>query len=93
MITNPSVLNAVHAARRKDEELRPKDVSRVLGMIRSALRPRGGDVELVDVRGREVVVRLSGACDGCPVSFSENAGVIERVLRSRLPQIEQLAVV
>ena len=62
-------------------------------MIRPSFRSDGGDVELVDIEDRKVVIRLSGACDDCPISFDEGSGVIERILRSRLPQIEQLTVI
>ena len=34
--------------------------------IRSGLQADGGDVELLDVDGDRVVVRLKGACAGCP---------------------------
>jgi len=62
-------------------------------MIRPALRAEGGDVELVDLDDRSAVIRLSGACEGCPISFEEGAGVIERIVRSRVPQLERLTVI
>jgi NifU-like protein len=34
--------------------------------IRPALQADGGDLELVDIDGSRVVVRLTGACAGCP---------------------------
>ena len=34
--------------------------------IRPALRSDGGDLELIDVEGDRVIVKLQGACAGCP---------------------------
>ena len=39
-----------------DEEIRPN------------LKKDGGDIELVDIEGKTVLVALRGACKGCPVS-------------------------
>lgn len=36
--------------------------------IRPALKKDGGDIELVDIEGKTVLVNLLGACKGCPVS-------------------------
>ena len=78
---------------RISEDISAKDVSKILRMIRPGLRSRGGNVELVGIEDDRVVVRLSGACEGCPLSFGETAGVVERVVRSRMPQIAELSVV
>jgi NifU-like protein len=34
--------------------------------IRPGLKADGGDLELVDIAGDKVIVRLKGACAGCP---------------------------
>ncbi len=49
--------------------------------IARALRTDGGDIELVEVRGRDVYVRLVGACAGCPASQATIKGWIEQQLR------------
>ena len=79
--------------RGSDNVVRPGEVSRILRMIRPSFKRKGGNVELVGVKGREVVVRLSGACERCPISFEESSGVVERIIRSRVPAIEQLTIV
>lgn len=78
---------------RISEDISAKDISRILRMIRPSLRSRGGNVELVGIDDSKVVVRLSGACAECPLSFSETAGVVERIVRSRMPQISELSVI
>jgi Fe-S cluster biogenesis protein NfuA len=45
----------------------------------------GGDVELVDVRGGVVRVRLTGACRSCPASMLTLKGTIERALKVAFP--------
>ena len=62
-------------------------------MIRPTFKKKGGDVELADVQNDQVVIKLSGAGDGAPISFETSSGVIERIVRSRVPQIRELTVI
>lgn len=68
-----------------DVSLDPAAVERVIDeRIRPALRADGGDIELVEVRGADVHVRLQGACRGCPgASMTLRMGV-EALLRDEL---------
>ncbi|WP_431855123.1 Fe-S cluster assembly protein NifU [Azospirillum sp.] len=43
--------------------------------IRPQIRKDGGDVELVDIDGKDIYVRLSGACSGCSQSAGTMMGV------------------
>jgi NifU-like protein len=52
--------------------------------VARALRTDGGDLELVDVRGDEVYVRLQGACAACPASQATIKGWIEAQLREQV---------
>ena len=64
------------------------DVAAVLDLIRPSLIADGGDVTLVDVReDNTVVVELTGACKGCPLSQLTLANGIERILKERIPEI------
>lgn len=47
----------------------------------------GGSVELVSFNGQEVVVRLGGACLGCPLSPSTLHGWVEGTIRQFFPEI------
>jgi Fe-S cluster biogenesis protein NfuA len=55
----------------------------------------GGNVELVDVDEKQgvVTVRLSGACAGCPMSQMTSIGLIERVLKEKIPEIKTVKTV
>jgi len=62
-------------------------VADVLNEVRPALQRDGGDVELIDVVDGVVKVALQGACRGCPMSQMTLAFGIERVLKSKLPEV------
>ncbi len=63
------------------------EVEKVLESIRPALQADGGDVELVDVEGGVVKVRLLGACGGCPMATMTLKGGIEAALKERIPAV------
>jgi Fe-S cluster biogenesis protein NfuA len=67
-----------------------EQVQAVLDKIRPALQADGGDVELVEVDGGVVKVRLVGACKGCPMSQLTLANGVERVLKEELPEVERV---
>lgn len=67
-----------------------EQVQAVLDKVRPALQADGGDVELVDVEGGVVKVRLQGACKGCPMSQMTLANGIERVLKEEVPEVERV---
>ena len=70
-----------------------EEVKKVLDMVRPALQADGGDVELVDVEGGVVKVRLVGACRGCPMSQLTLANGVERVLKQEVPEVERVEAV
>ena len=73
------------------EVLRMKtDVEMVLEKIRPALQADGGDVELVDVEGGVVKVRLTGACGGCPMASVTLKNGIEALLKKEIPSVDQV---
>lgn len=65
-------------------ELLAADVERALDEIRPHLH---GGVELVAIEGRDVRVRLHGTCAECSMRQLTLQTGVERVLRSRLPEI------
>jgi Fe-S cluster biogenesis protein NfuA len=74
------------------EEVLPvrPEVEEVLNSIRPALQADGGDVELVDIDGGVVKVRLLGACGGCPMATMTLKGGIEAALKERIPAVERV---
>lgn len=69
-------------------------VSEVIEMVRPALQGHGGDVELLGVdEDKTVRVRLQGACRGCPGATMTMKMGIERILRERVPEVNQVVAV
>ncbi|MEW6524107.1 MAG: NifU family protein [Bacillota bacterium] len=70
-------------------------VQEVLDKIRPRLQQDGGDVMLVDVDDQEgvVKVRLTGACQGCPMSTLTLKNGIERWLKSEIPEVKAVEAV
>jgi Fe-S cluster biogenesis protein NfuA len=66
------------------------EVEEVLKTIRPALQADGGDVELVDVVGGVVKVRLKGACGSCPMANMTLKHGIEAALKERIPAVERV---
>ncbi len=63
-------------------------VEKALEEVRPMLRRDGGDVELVGVNNEGVVlVKLKGACSGCPSSTITLRQGIERVIREKVPGV------
>jgi Fe-S cluster biogenesis protein NfuA len=85
--------NDAELARQQEiEEVLPvrPEVEKVLDSIRPALQADGGDVELVDIDGGVVKVRLMGACGGCPMATMTLKGGIEAALKERIPAVERV---
>jgi len=67
-----------------------EDVQAVLEQIRPALQADGGDVELVDIKDGVVYLRLTGACNGCPMSAMTLKMGIERILKEKVPDVTEV---
>jgi Fe-S cluster biogenesis protein NfuA len=63
------------------------NVETVLDELRPYLIADGGNVELVDIDGPIVKLRLNGACGSCPSSTMTLRMGIERRLREQIPEI------
>ena len=69
-------------------------VQEVLDKVRPSLQMDGGDCELVNVREDNIVeVRLTGACNGCPMSTMTLKAGIERVLKNEIPEVMEVVSV
>ena len=66
------------------------EVEKAINELRGPLRNDGGDVELVDVQGSTVLVRLMGACAGCPFSQMTVKNYIEAELKKRVPEVSEV---
>ena len=74
-------------------ELSKENVETVLDELRPYLMADGGNVELVDIEGPVVQLRLQGACGSCPSSAMTLKMGIERKLREMIPEIDEVVQV
>ncbi|MEM6448726.1 MAG: NifU family protein [Cyanobacteria bacterium P01_D01_bin.105] len=66
------------------------NVEQVLDELRPYLLADGGNVELVELDGPIVKLRLNGACSSCPSSAMTLRMGIERRLREFIPEIAEI---
>jgi len=69
------------------------NVERVLDELRPYLMADGGNVEIVELDGPVVKVRLQGACGSCPSSTMTLKMGIERKLREAIPEVTEVVQV
>lgn len=67
-----------------------ENVETVLDELRPYLMSDGGNVEVVELDGPVVKVRLQGACGSCPSSMMTLKMGIERRLREFIPEIAEV---
>ena len=68
-------------------------IEEALAKIRPALQADGGDVELVGVDEGVVSLKLTGACNGCPLASMTLKIGIERVLKGQVPEVKEVVAV
>ncbi len=72
----------------KSFEQKVKDV---IDAVRPALQSHGGDIELIGVNSdNSVRVRLQGACSGCPGAKMTLKLGVERMLKSKVPEVKEV---
>jgi len=67
-----------------------ENVEKVLDEVRPYLMADGGNVELVELDGPVVRLRLQGACGSCPSSTMTLKMGIERKLRESIPEVVEV---
>ncbi|MGH8671042.1 MAG: NifU family protein [Burkholderiales bacterium] len=81
------------AQRKPDPDTPPPtadEVRTVLEKAREVLLRDGGDLELVEIRGSVVRVRMKGNCVGCPRATLDLKNVVEKTIKNYFPQITEV---
>jgi Fe-S cluster biogenesis protein NfuA len=73
-----------------EEEIRQKVQDLFEKEINPALGSHGGFVELVDVKGNSVYVKLGGGCQGCAGAKMTLKMGIERIVREKIPEVREI---
>ena len=71
-------------------ELTAENIESVLDEVRPYLIADGGDVELVEIDGLSVKLKLKGACGSCPSSTVTMRMGIEKRLLEKIPDIMEV---
>lgn len=67
-----------------------KKVEDALEEIRPYLQADNGDIELVEIDGNKVTVRLLGACLGCTVNQMTLKSGVEMTIKKHAPEISEV---
>lgn len=59
-------------------------IRKVLEELRASLQADGGDLEVVSIEEKKVLLRLKGACGCCPHAQMTLKAGIERILRQKV---------
>ena len=70
-----------------------ENVEKVLDELRPFLMADGGNVEVVELDGPIVKVRLQGACGRCPSRTMTLKMGIERKMRESIPEVSEVVQV
>ena len=81
------------AATNDPQALTLENVERTLDELRPFLMADGGNVEVVEIDGPVVKVRLQGACGSCPSSTMTLKMGIERKMRESIPEVSEVVQV
>ncbi len=69
-------------------------IEAALNKIRPNLQTDGGDIVLVDVTPDGIVkVKLTGACQGCPMSQMTLKAGVEKIIRQEVPEVKKVIAV
>lgn len=58
--------------------------------VRPFVRAHGGDIKLVEVTKDTVKIEFKGTCSACPVAEMTLRGVVEKAIKSKIPQIKRV---
>ena len=64
----------------------------VLDKVRPFVKMHGGDVELAGFKGREVILKIKGACVGCRLADLTYNKMIGGILKKEVPGIKKISL-
>jgi len=66
-------------------------VQQAIQNVRPSLQADGGDIELVKVsEDGKVTVKLTGACNGCPMAQMTLKQGVESYLKKEIPEVKEV---
>ena len=86
----PLIAERLKTRQPSDKELRAEVEKLLQTEINPYVSSHGGFIEVVDVRGSAVYVKLSGGCQGCASASVTLKQGIEEIIFTRIPQISKV---
>lgn len=81
------------ASRKPDPNALPPDWDQLVTVLEEArkiLLRDGGDLELVEIKGTVIRVRMKGNCVGCPNAVMDLKNVVEKLVMKHFPQVTEV---
>ena len=66
-----------------------EEVETVISEIRVFVAADGGDIELSEIDGSVVKIKLTGACEGC-MSAGETVDTIRQIIMMKVPDVTEV---
>jgi Fe-S cluster biogenesis protein NfuA len=88
--TTPVQISSSAAAHEPTGDIDLAKLEATLDYIRPAVQMDGGDIVLLGVEDGTVNLQMVGACGGCPMSMMTLKAGIERILKDRVPGVEEV---
>lgn len=71
-----------------------KEIEKIVDeSIKPAIRSHGGDVEVIDYYDHVLQIRLTGACENCPMANLSTKKEIEETLKTIFPELQAVELV
>jgi len=91
-MTSGKTLIAEDCKKRTDDE---KDlVKTIINIIKERINPaiasHGGFIELLDVKNKDIFIRMGGGCQGCAASAATLKQGVDQMLKSEVPDLGQI---
>jgi len=81
---NPNI--DIDSQKRKLRETLPPEIQKIEEILDRTVRPGlksdGGNIQIIELKGKDLIVKYEGACGGCPSSTEGTLRAIEGILQN-----------
>lgn len=72
-----------------NKDLKEK-VAKVLEEVKPYIESHGGGIKLVSAKDGKVVIKISGACVGCPMAQATFGTGMEEMIKEKVPEVKEI---
>lgn len=65
-------------------------VTKVLREVKPYIQFHGGGIKLVSAKDGKVVIKISGACVGCPMAAATFGAGMEEMIKEKVPEVKKI---